>query len=50
MSKYRKNQLALVDNELFIVLKVLKNNKYKIQNFINKDIIYIVDEFYISNY
>ena len=50
MSEYRKNQLVLVDNELFIILKIYKNNKYKIQNLLNKKLIYIVDEFYISSY
>lgn len=50
MEKFKKTQLVLVDNELFIILKILKNNKYKIQNFLNKDLIYTVDEFYISSY
>lgn len=49
MGKYRKNQLVLIDNELYIILKVLKNNKYKTQHLINKKIC-VVEEFYISSY
>lgn len=49
MNNYKKNDIVLIDNELFIVLKKLKNDKYKVQKILDKTI-YIVNKFYISTY
>jgi hypothetical protein len=50
MISFYINQLVIVDNELFIILEVLGNNKYLVQKFLDKNFIVVVDEFHISSY
>lgn len=49
MAKFSLKSLVIIDNELFIILDFLENDKYLVQHFLNKRL-FVVEEFFISNY